>query len=234
MVSIPRQWLSFNHSVMMAMATSFMMTPFDNGIAVVASSFISALIFNMIMPSFDDKSVPLEAKMIISVSLGVVLGIIISFKTNFDPDMGSAVTRLGSPLFSIPLTIFIFYLGYFTEDKALSAAVYSLMTSVLLGQVFQSFVNVGLLTLVTVLSTYAIMKILIALNKGKKEKIFNVISILFGTMIGFMVQFYVTVKSYNIELNYMSYGAMFICIILFSLYITGNLPYGFDKILSLK
>jgi len=218
----------------MAMATSFVMTPFDNGIAVVVSSIVSALIFNVFMPLFDDKSVPLEAKMIISVSLGVILGIIVSIKTNFDPDMGSAVSRLGSPLFSIPLTIFIFYLGYFTGDKALSAAVYSLMTSVLLGQFFQSFVNVGLLSIVTVLSTYAIMKILIALNKGKKERIFNFISILFGTMIGFTVQLFVKIQGYKGEMGMMVYGAMFASIIFMTLYYTGNLPYGFDTILSLK
>lgn len=231
-MEFPKTWVNNNHVVMMSTATTGIFYPIDRGASMFISLFVSLVTYNILLPKikFQNHETPL----IISTSLGTIIGILSSIVLGrFDFDLDKAIDRLGSPLFVIPLIELIFYLSYFFKDDALSSVMYAMIASVGIGLLLGAGGQVGLSALVAAIVGYIMMKFMLYLNNDKKEKYFTFVSTVFGVSAGVFVQLFVSLHKYKEHMNtgaFVAAGMIGVMLVLSKL---SMLPEGWDKVFNL-
>lgn len=237
----PAEWLNHRHLSMMSSAFVFYMTPVDMGIAVIASIFWSNLTYYAINKIDLGIKLNEESKFIIALVFGVVMAfltsayaVIVEKLVKFPENGETLISNMGSLAFVTPLTFAIFYIAHLTKDKELSGLVYGLITAGTISMCISPFIQVGLFTLTSALSSWIIMKLLIKINDGKKSDKFHIMSVVFGIIIGASVQMFVHLGQEESTLNSASMVFFVMMLSVLVLSFLGLAPFGFDTIFKLK
>ena len=234
---IPVEWLNHTHLSMIASTPLFFMTLVDGGLAVVTSVIFSNIAYSILRGM---KGVNEDSRFISSLVFGNIGGFLLSSYMIITKVVSPPITssdllaNLSSALFATPLTLLIFYIAHFTKDKSLSGLMYGLIVAGTIAVLGSSFIQVGIFALSSALISWFIMKLLIAINKGKKVKEFHVVSVLFGLLMGALIQFFINLNIQGEGLNGLSMMSLGIAVFISILTLLGLAPAGFNTVFKLE